>query len=77
MYVYHEYYNSKKVALVYPGNTDDSNKGFYEPTPSHNIIDKECSIITLAIPDAESENKNVIRKWQEKIKNRIFALTNN
>jgi 5-methylcytosine-specific restriction enzyme subunit McrC len=59
MYVYHEYYGAKKVALVYPGAGKEStkSKGIFLNPITGKEIDKECSIISLAV-----ESK--IKKWQ-------------
>lgn len=57
MYVYHEYYNARKVALVYPGKTSSKSSGAYlDPTTSKEI-DKECSIISLSV-------EQNIKLWQ-------------
>ncbi len=64
MYVYHEYYGAKKVALVYPGTGNKSTKSqgnFLDPETSA-IIDKECSVISLSV-----EHK--IKQWQLNIYN--------
>ena len=59
MYVYHQYYDAKKVALVYPGNYKTV-KGDYLHRDNGSKLDKECSVLTLSI---ESE----ITKWQAAI----------
>jgi 5-methylcytosine-specific restriction enzyme subunit McrC len=60
MFVYHEYYNAQRVALVYPGSINDSRSGkFFDPKTSKES-DKECSIISLSV---ETE----IRQWQKNI----------
>lgn len=65
MYVYHEYYKAKKVALVYPGIINENRNGlFLDPTTSL-PLDKECSVITIEV-------ENNIRKWQENI-NKQFS----
>jgi 5-methylcytosine-specific restriction enzyme subunit McrC len=67
MYVYHEYFDAKKVALVYPGSETTDTKGWYMPK-----MDKECSIITFAIPSEENNNKIIIGTWQDTIKSKIW-----
>lgn len=60
MYVYHEYYKAKKVALVYPGIKNEKRHGlFLDPTTSH-PLEKECSVIFVEV------NSN-IKNWQENI----------
>jgi len=66
MYVYHEYYDAKKVALVYPGDDDKVIKGNYLNRDSDKIIeiDKECSIIPIQVRDN-------VKEWQVAINNKI------
>lgn len=60
MYVYHEYFDAKKVALVYPGNPENSKAGTYlKKTGEHD--DKICSIILINV-------ENEIKKWQNEIR---------
>ena len=59
MYVYHEYYNAQKVALVYPGNSD-SIKGTYLDKKTADKTDKECSIIPISL-------QTDIKVWQKEI----------
>ncbi|MBK9730849.1 MAG: restriction endonuclease [Chitinophagaceae bacterium] len=60
MYVYHEYYGAKKVALVYPGNEFSQSNGNYLHSDTSEAIDKMCSVICF-----EVEGK--IKVWQHKI----------
>ena len=60
MYVYHEYYKAQKVALVYPGITNEKRNGLFLDPVSSNPIDKECSVITIEV-------ESNIKKWQESI----------
>lgn len=71
MYVYHEYYAAKKVALVYPGSESIETKGAFFPTPSYGQMDKVCSVIALALPVNARENKSLVRTWQENIQQRF------
>jgi len=66
MYVYHEYYGAKKVALIYPGVQSSTQKGnYYLPNSHHQqISDKECAILNIGV------GKNV-RIWQEEISQMI------
>lgn len=65
MYVYHEYYGAKRVALVYPGEEKDPVKGKYLNSANGNEeLDKECSVISISvIPD--------IKEWQKEIFNKL------
>jgi 5-methylcytosine-specific restriction enzyme subunit McrC len=65
MYVYHEYYSAKKVALVYPGQISSMRSGTYLDSDTGEVIDKECSIISI-----EVESK--IKLWQKNI-NVVFS----
>ncbi|MGQ2984341.1 McrC family protein [Flavobacterium sp.] len=68
MYVYHEYYNASKVALVYPGTTNSNNSGHY--LQEDVITAKNCSVISIAVATE-------ISVWQSQIFNMInvFATT--
>lgn len=68
MYVYHEYYGAKRVALVYPGNKQNEIKGTFFPTPTYKERDKVCSIISLAIPVEGTDNRSIVKTWQTEIK---------
>ena len=59
MYVYHEYYNAKRVALVYPGK-ESLQSGVYFDSKTGGKSDKQCSVICLDV-------KNNIKAWQENI----------
>lgn len=60
MYVYHEYYGAKKVALVYPGSVTSKSSGAYLNSETGEEIGKECSVISLAVEGG-------IREWQASI----------
>jgi len=64
MYVYHEYYNAKKVALVYPGESGNI-CGKYYKTTDENLPKKECSVISLPVV-------NDITEWQESITSQFY-----
>ena len=68
MYVYHEYYSAKKVALVYPGPSEESRGGKFFPIKD-GPMDKECSIILLPV---ESD----IKEWQRVIRERLYGWIN-
>jgi 5-methylcytosine-specific restriction enzyme subunit McrC len=59
MYVYHEYFDAKKVALIYPGNPEYSKAGTYlKRTGEHD--NKICSVVLIKV-------ENDIKKWQLEI----------
>ena len=60
MYVYHEYYGAKRVALVYPGADSSKTSGTYLNPLTSEELNKECSIINFSID-------NNIKQWQAKI----------
>jgi 5-methylcytosine-specific restriction enzyme subunit McrC len=64
MYVYHEYFNAEKVALVYPGNSENGKKGNYFDIEGNQVGSKQCSIITIKV-------ENQIKEWQKKIVEQI------
>lgn len=67
MYVYHEYYNAKKVALVYPGYESGETKGSFLPTLTYQNKDKQCSVVILAVPEKAKEQRSIVRIWQEEM----------
>lgn len=71
MFVYHEYYQSQKVALVYPGNSQNDKKGNFYPSSRYNSDDRVCCIISLSTPEVSNYGKGLIKKWQDEINDRI------
>ncbi|WP_291094783.1 McrC family protein [Empedobacter sp. UBA6745] len=72
MYVYHRFYQAKKVALVYPSDQHFIQKGNYFSSKKHlEMSDKECSIMQIA-------TSTDIKNWQEEIVNyiKLFILNN-
>ncbi len=70
MYVYHDYFNAQKVALVYPiAEQTQPKSGFFFDKEHHRLTDKECSIISIT---TESD----IHKWQTEILNTIEKWLN-
>lgn len=69
MYVYHEYYGAKRVALVYPGTVSAKSSGTYLDPKTSSAINKECSVISLTV---EPE----IKKWQKNIYHDIESWLN-
>ena len=67
LYVYHEYFGAKKVALVYPGLEQQSVTGNYvSPANGHKELDKECSVITLSVkPNIKEWQKDICNKFRE------------
>lgn len=78
LFVYHEYYAAEKVALVYPGLEKDIIKGKYLKPDDYKVeLNKECSVILLDVPEYGTENIRSIKKWQEKIQQKIGEWTEN
>ncbi|WP_448606700.1 McrC family protein [Paenimyroides ceti] len=68
MYVYHRFYQAKKVALIYPSDKHSIQKGNYFSSENHlEMSDKECSIMQIA-------TASDIKVWQEDIVNQINFL---
>jgi len=72
LYVYHEYFNARKAALLYPSNTDLIISGKYYLPKTKIDIDtenqlsvKECSLIKL-------QTYNTIVEWQKHIANFVI-----
>jgi 5-methylcytosine-specific restriction enzyme subunit McrC len=62
LYVYHEYYGAKKVALAYPGEMNIKTGLYFEFDGE--MSEKECAIISLPV-------ENNIKNWQLLIHNEI------
>lgn len=62
MYVYHEYYDASKVALIYPGAINSNNSGYY--LKDDYTSEKNCGVISIA---AAME----ITAWQKEISEAI------
>ena len=60
MYVYHEYYGAKKVALIFPGVETAKSSGAYLDPFTSKEINKECSIISISV-------EPIIKQWQQSI----------
>src|SRR5690606_26999948 len=48
MYVYHEYFGAKKVALIYPGQETYKASGIYLDPRTGIESNKECSVLSLS-----------------------------
>lgn len=71
MYVYHEFFNAKKVALVHPGiSMSEIRSGHFLNSKDQNFVGNECAVICLGISDD-------INKWQKEIHNLIKNWANN
>lgn len=64
MYVYHEYYEASRVALIYPGAESSNSSGIYLDPVTGMENEKECSVISLSVQPE-------IRKWQQNICNEV------
>ncbi|MCC6724275.1 MAG: restriction endonuclease, partial [Saprospiraceae bacterium] len=64
MYAYTKYFEAKKVALVYPGTSDERKGNFYKEGNIQNESGEECSLIPI---DVEQN----IKDWQLRIWNKI------
>ncbi|MCH5719880.1 McrC family protein [Niabella hibiscisoli] len=73
MYAYHEFFGAKKVALVYPGAVTQHNSGLFHPTAAYPAMNKECSILIIAIPGESDIKKSSIHHWQQQIQQQLTA----
>lgn len=65
LFVYHEYYGAKKVALVYPGTESSKISGSYLDPISTKKSDKECSVISLSVePKIQLWQKNICNDFE-------------
>jgi len=64
MYVYHEYFEAVKVALVYPG-LGHPISGNYSPKNTEDDSEKRCSVIKISTDSS-------IKVWQRNIADSIF-----
>jgi len=65
LYVYLKYFEAKKAALIYPGESA-INEGKYYNTDNKSLSAKDCSVLTIP------PNKS-ISDWQMQIANTIFS----
>jgi 5-methylcytosine-specific restriction enzyme subunit McrC len=62
MYVYHEYFDATKVALIYPSISEKSARGSYLSPTHASPINKECSLLPVG-----TSNINDTQVWQRQI----------
>lgn len=67
MYVYHEFFDAQKVALVYPGDNENSKSGNYFDKLGLENEHKNCSVVLVNV-------ENNIRDWQLQIRKQISAF---
>lgn len=71
MYVYHEYFGAKKVALVYPGERQGETNGLFWRPDNQGLSDKACSVLLIPVWTATTSDKKWIKQWQEDIRARF------
>jgi 5-methylcytosine-specific restriction enzyme subunit McrC len=76
MYVYHEYFNAKRVALVYPGTDSFEIGGYYLEKTSGDKTNMECSVMTISLPKKEDGQSSIVKTWQLKIKEDVEIWMN-
>jgi 5-methylcytosine-specific restriction enzyme subunit McrC len=69
MFVYHEYFNAKKVALIYPGDSRYDSHGRFYMTSGIETGHKQCSVLLLS-PEKD------IKQWQKNIATSISRWIN-
>lgn len=69
MYVYHEYFNADKVAIVFPGEMG-AISGKYVNHEKIDLLDRKCALLPVpvggSIEDLHSNIFNVINEWIKK-----------
>ena len=60
MYVYHQYFQAEKVALLYPGNEKQFRRGNYAPEGKEEGSQKQCSLICLPVCENMSEMREMV-----------------
>lgn len=76
MYAYHEYFNAKRVALVYPGAETLENGGYYLDKISGDNTNMECSVMTISLPKKVNGSSSIVKIWQAKIKEDVECWMN-
>jgi len=69
MYVYMQYYNAMKVALIYPGQMKEPMSGKYFDEYSREISEQECSLIPIPvikdIMDWQMHISDIVKDWSD------------
>ena len=68
MFVYHEYFNAKKVALIYPGKKDFMCGNFLHNKTEKTEL-KKCFVVSISAP-----GEGNITDWQNEISNTLNNL---
>jgi 5-methylcytosine-specific restriction enzyme subunit McrC len=71
MYVYHDYFGAKKVALVYPGEVSSEIRGNFWSPENDKPLDKFCFVVLLSVPEKAESNKTIVGQWQEDIREKF------
>lgn len=65
LYVYHEYFEASKVAIIFPGESQFMVKGKYISPKKDQEWDKECSLIPVDVEDD-------VLKWKKSLSRQIY-----
>lgn len=64
MYAYHHYFDAKKVALLYPGNSHYVNGKFVDIKNQKHLSEMECGLLFIQFNSS-------VKKWQQQIREEI------
>ncbi|MEA3447420.1 MAG: restriction endonuclease, partial [Bacteroidota bacterium] len=65
MYVYHQYFDAEKVALLYPGKKDYISGNYVDKTKQNTLTDMECGLMF-------TKHTSSVAEWQKEINQRVF-----